>query len=63
MADEDHLMEPTHVHSSAQHSHVLLAIDSIQRSQRFVPEQLFVRNAFALLNIVDGDAQVNGFVD
>jgi hypothetical protein len=55
--------EPSQVHSSTQHAHVLLAIGSIQSSHRFVPEQRFVTSAFALPHVVDGDAQVHGFVD
>jgi hypothetical protein len=38
VADEDDLAESAKVHGPAQHAHVLLAIDSIQRSRRFVPE-------------------------
>ena len=62
MADENHLMEPTQVHSPTQHTHVLLAIDSIQRSHRFVSEQRFVANALTLPHVVDGDVEVDGFV-
>jgi len=63
MADKDDLVESAKIHSSAQHAHVLLAIDSIQSSHGFVPEQSLVTNAFALPHVVDGDAQVDGFVD
>ena len=63
MADEDDLVESTQVHGPAQHAHVLLAIGGIQSSHRFVPEQRFVTNAFTLPHVVDGDAQVDGFVD
>jgi hypothetical protein len=63
MANKDHLVKSAKVHSPAQHAHVLLAIGSIQSSHRFVPEQRFVTSAFALPHVVDGDAQVDGFVD
>ena len=63
MADEDHLVESTKIHSPAQHAHVLLAIDRIQSSHGFVPEKSFVKYAFALPHVVDGNAQVDGFVD
>jgi len=63
VADKDDLVESAQVHGPAQHAHVLLAIGSIQSSHGFVPEQRFVANTFALAHVVDGDAQVNGFVD
>ena len=63
MADEDDLVEPAQVHRPAQHAHILLSIDSIQSSHRFVPEQRFVTNALALPHVVDGDAKVDGLVD
>jgi hypothetical protein len=48
MADKHNLVEPALVHRPPQQAHVLLAIDSIQCSHGFVPEQSFVTNAFAL---------------
>lgn len=63
MADKDDLMESAKVHRPSQHSHVLLAIDGIQRAHRFVAEKSFVTNALTLSHVVDGDAQVDGFVD
>jgi hypothetical protein len=63
MADKDNLVESAKVHGPAQHAHVLLAIDGIQRSDRFIPEQRSVTNAIAMPHVVDGDAQVHGFVD
>jgi hypothetical protein len=62
MADKDDLMEPAKVHGPAQHANVLLAIDSIQCSHRFVPEERFITNAFALPHVVACDAQVDSFV-
>ena len=56
MAYEEYLMEPTEVHSPAQHAYVLLAIDSVQSSHCFVSEQRFVTNALTLPHVVDGDA-------
>jgi len=56
MADKDDLVESTQVHSSSKHAHVLLAIDSIQSSHRFVPEQRFVTKALTLPHVVDRDA-------
>jgi hypothetical protein len=56
------LVEPTQVHSPAQHAHVLLAIDRIQTAHRFVQELRFVTNALTLPHVADGDAQVDGFV-
>ena len=55
-------MESTKVDRPAQHAHVLLAIGSIQGSHRFVPEQRFVTNAFTLPHVVNGNAQVDGFI-
>ena len=63
MADEDHLMESAQVHRPSQHAHVLLAIGGIQCSHRFVSEQRFVTNALTLPHVVDGDAQIHGFID
>ncbi len=63
MAAEDHEMESAQVHRPAQHAHVFLAIGSIQRSHRFIPEQRLVTNAFTLPHVVDGNAQVDGFID
>jgi hypothetical protein len=63
MADKDDLVESAKIHGPSKHAHVLLAIGSIKSSHRFVPEQSFVANAFALPHVVDGDAQVDGFVD
>jgi len=63
MAYKDDLVESAKVHSPAQHAHILPAIDCIQGSHRFVPEQRFVTNALTLPHVVDGDAEVDGFVD
>jgi hypothetical protein len=63
MADKDHLVESAQVHRPSQYTHVFLAIEGIQSAHRFVPEQCLVSNAFALLHVVDGDAQVYGFID
>ena len=63
MAYEDDLVESAKIHGSAQHAHVLLAIYGILRVHRFVAEKCFVTNAFALPHVVDGDAQIHGFVD
>ena len=63
MADKDDLVESAKIHGPSKHAHVLLAIGSIESSYSFVPEQSFVTNAFALPHVVDGDAQVDGFVD
>jgi len=62
VADKHDLVKSPKIHSPAEHAHVLLAFDSIQRSHGFVPEQGLVANAFALPHVVDGDAQVDGFV-
>jgi len=62
VADKCDLVEPTQVHSPAQHAHVLLAIDRIQTAHRFVQELRFVTNALTLPHVADGDAQVDGFV-
>jgi hypothetical protein len=42
---------------------ILFAVGNIQSSHRFVAEQGFVSNAFALPHVVDGDAQIDSFVD
>ena len=57
------LVKIPQVHRPAQHAHVLFCVGSIQGSNRFVSEQRFVANAFALPHVVDGNAQVNSFVD
>ena len=63
MADKDDLVEPAKIHSPVQHAHVILAIGSIQSTHGFVSEESFVTSAFAVPHVVDGDAQVDGFVD
>jgi len=63
MADKDDLVESAKVRGASKHAHVLLGIGSIQSSHGFVPEKSPVPNAFALPHVVDGDAQVDGFVD
>src|SRR5271157_5073731 len=63
MADEDDLVKSPQVHGTAQHADVLLGVGSIQSTHCLVPEQSFVTNAFTLPHVVDGDAQVDGFVD
>src|SRR5208337_5602751 len=63
MANEDNLMKATKVHGSTQHPHVLFGVGGVQCTHGFVPEKSFVTNAFALPHVVDGDAQVDGFVD
>src|SRR5208283_1170230 len=63
MANEDNLMEATQIHGSTQHPHILFGVGGVQCTHGFVPEKRFVTNAFALPHVVDGDAQVDGFVD
>jgi hypothetical protein len=63
MADEYDLVKTAKIHGPAEHTHVLLAICCIQSSHRFVPEKSFVMNAVTLPHVVDGDAQVNSFID
>ena len=63
MANEDNLMKATQVHSPAQHADVLPAINGIQSSHRFVPEQRFVTNALNLPHVENGDPQVDCFID
>ena len=62
MADKDHLVKSTEIHSPTQRTHVFLAVGSIQCPHRFVPEQRFVTNALTLPGLVDGEAN-DGFVD
>src|SRR5947208_2159051 len=62
VADKDHLVERAQVQRTAQHADVLLGVGSIQSSHGFVPKQGLVSDALALLHVVDGDAQVDGFV-
>jgi hypothetical protein len=57
------LVESAQVHRPAQHPHILLRVRGIERSHRFVPEQSFVTTTFALSQVIDSHAQVNGFID
>jgi hypothetical protein len=63
MEDKNDLPEPAKGHCPSKHAHILLSVIAIQRSQRFVPEQRFVTNALTLPHVVDGDAQIHGFID
>src|SRR5208283_4534463 len=63
MANEDNLMEATQIHGSTQHPHILFGVGGVQCTHGFVPEKSFVTNALTLPHVVDGDAQVDGFID
>jgi len=63
MADEDDLVKSAKIHCTAQHAHVLLGIGGIQSSHGFIPKQSFVANPVTLTHVVDGNAQVNSFID
>src|SRR5439155_26229166 len=62
VADEDHLIERAQVHRPAQHADILLGVGGVESPNRLVPKQGLVPDALPLLHVVDGDAQVHGFV-
>ena len=63
MTNEKDLVESTKAHAPAQRAHVLLAIDSIQCSRRFIPESSLVTNALTLPHVVDWTCTSEAAVD
>src|ERR1019366_4088277 len=63
MTNEDNLMEAPQVHGSTQHAHILFGVGGVQCTHGFVAEKSFVTNALTLPHVVDGNAQVDSFVN
>ena len=57
------MVESAQVHRPAQHPRILLRVPGIESSHRFVPGQDSETNTFTLSHVLDGYAQVNGYID
>jgi hypothetical protein len=62
VANEDHLVKAAKVHGTPKHAHILLAVCGMESSHSLVPEKSRLTNTLTLPHVVDGDAQVKGFV-
>jgi hypothetical protein len=63
MANKDDSVDSTKVHGPRNIRTYSSPMAASCAPTVFVPEQRFVTNAFTLPHVIDGDAQVDGFVD